>query len=347
MVPAWGAMVENLQLYALDAVQSYTWAVGGVLLVKKAVTVDTVRTYLSQINKWYASESGAGLGVTQDPVLKEVLTMLASAFPKQSRQKLGITAALLRQCVQCLPSVVGAHALMWEAMFSLAWFGLLRPGEFVVPTASGFDATCHPCRANVAFFCGDVQIWPGDSREPTHMVFTIKHSKTDQERLTKDIVIGPTNDRLCALTAMWAYQCSLPSGSGEQPLFVDAGAAVTYARMRAVLAKCLTSCGVNDADYGGHSFRVGGAQGLAASGKSVLYIMSYGRWRCTESVLRYVAAPDFVRALDAQHMVSAVVDVPWDHITASLRQHYDRQQHQEKLWTARSMLQVSSSRVVG
>ena len=48
-----------------------------------------------------------------------------------------------------------------------------------------------------------------------------------------------------------------------------------------------------------------GAQALAAAGKSVTYIMAYGRWRCVQSVMRYVRAPDFVRLRDAVDMVSA------------------------------------------
>ena len=350
ITPEWEVMVENLQLYVVDAVQTYTWSVGGVLLVKRAVSTDTVRTYLSHINKWYATTLSVVLGVTQDHRVKEVVALLAAAYPRISKQKLGFTVTNIRRMVEAVHSVM-AHstdALMWEAMFLLAWFGLLRPGEFTVPSATGFDVTKHPCVANVIFYCGDDQIWPGDTRTPTHMVFVVKQSKTDQERLTKDIVVGPTQDRLCALTAMWAYLGSRSArGSGSDPLFVEHGHAVTYSRMRAVLSMCMRAAAMYEQDYGGHSFRIGGAQSLAASGKSVLYCMSYGRWRCTESVLRYVTAPDFVRALDASHMVSAVVDVPWAHITDSIRQHYDRQQYQEKLWTAKGMLSVSRARVVG
>ena len=52
--------------------------------------------------------------------------------------------------------------------------------------------------------------------------------------------------------------------------------------------------GVEGYLYGLHSFRVGGAQALALSGRSVRYIMSRGRWKSPESVATYVAAPDFV-----------------------------------------------------
>jgi hypothetical protein len=88
------------------------------------------------------------------------------------------------------------------------------------------------------------------------------------------------------------------------PLFVDStGAAVTYIQMRTALKGALLRAGVTDPTrFGGHSFRVGGSQALAAAGKSITYIMSYGRWACIDSVLRYVKTPEFIRALDAGHM---------------------------------------------
>ena len=54
--------------------------------------------------------------------------------------------------------------------------------------------------------------------------------------------------------------------------------------------------------YGLHSFRVGGAQALALAGRSVLYIMSRDRWKSSESVARYVAAPAYVQCADASDM---------------------------------------------
>jgi hypothetical protein len=47
------------------------------------------------------------------------------------------------------------------------------------------------------------------------------------------------------------------------------------------------------ADLSGHSFRVGAAQDLMTSGKSVLAIMKAGGWRSMNVVGRYVENAEF------------------------------------------------------
>ena len=73
---------------------------------------------------------------------------------------------------------------MYHAVFTLAWFGVLRPCEAVPLTAAAFDVSKHPTVVNIKFFDKDEQIHPHDdpSRWPTHMVMVVKQSKTDQER---------------------------------------------------------------------------------------------------------------------------------------------------------------------
>ena len=129
-----------------------------------------------------------------------------------------------------------------------------------------------------------------------------------------------------------------------EALFTSAGLPVTYTQMRHMLTACLQCAGLTPKRFGGHSFRIGGAQALAAAGKSVLYIMSYGRWKCVDSVLRYVTTPEFIRTMDAKQMATAVVDAPWDNIEATIRSHYDGLPVQDKLWAAPSMLTTTVAR---
>ena len=70
-----------------------------------------------------------------------------------------------------------------------------------------------------------------------------------------------------------------------------------------MLCKLLRSLmGDQGQHYGLHSFRVGGAQALALAGRSIEYLMARGRWRCPESVARYVEAPTEIAALDSSAM---------------------------------------------
>ena len=115
------------------------------------------------------------------------------------------------------------------------------------------------------------------------------------------------------------------------------GRVITYPQLGRHLRRVRVEAGMADA-YGGHSFRIGGAQALAAAGKSVMYIMSYGRWTCMKSVLRYVTVPDFLRALDAKDMQTAPVDASWDTLQQRVDTHYDDQPIHEQLQAAPRML---------
>ena len=120
--------------------------------------------------------------------------------------------------------------------------------------------------------------------------------------------------------------------------------------MGVVLAPALETLQWEPKRFGGHSFRIGGAQALAAAGKSIIYIMSYGRWRGVESVLRYVATPTHIRELDSRDMILAVAE---DHcvqqattgnsdadMVQAVEEHYGRHSTAEKLWMARRMVGV-------
>ena len=226
-------------------------------------------------------------------------------------------------------------------------YGLLRPGECVPPTADGFDAAKHPTRANVQFYAQEELLHPsrGNSQKPTHMVFTVKHSKTDQERLTQDVVVGATSDMACGVAAMWRYMCGTSRKSQSAPLFMRGQAVVTYTQMLSAVKAHVKAAGpnVDPKMYGGHSFRIGGSQALAAAGRSITYIMSYGRWRCTESVLRYVKTPLYIRMLDAHHMADAATSTKWEAIDAQVRTYYERTHIQQQLWDASLMVSPPSA----
>ena len=97
-------------------------------------------------------------------------------------------------------------------------------------------------------------------------------------------------------------------------------------------------CGMVCKNYGGHSFRIGGSQALAATNKSVAYLMSYGRWKCVDSVMRYVQTPTVIRALDAADMTNALQAGKWYDVDRVLSEHYEKQTMADKLWTAKSMV---------
>ena len=158
---------------------------------------------------------------------------------------------------------------------------------------------------------GDVERFVGDGgRVPRRMHFCVKDSKTDYRRLTAEVVIGSTGGTVvCAVRAMWQYLNTRVWEEGTAPLFMLNGDAARYGQMRAHLSMMLRRTGMSkqeESAYGGHSFRVGGAQGLALSQHSLPYIMCYGRWRSVESVMTYVSTPIHMREQDARAMLLGV-----------------------------------------
>ena len=323
----------------LSAVQTYNYVdCSGRTITKKAVSAGTLGTYLSHINGWYAKVTDQARGVTTRGAPPALLRELTKALPKSNCQKVGITIELLRSMMRSVQHT--AQPLMWRALFGLAWYGVLRPCECVPKAANAFNAARHPTRANVVFYVNDTVVHPhaGTAVTPTHMVFTVKQSKTDQERLTQDVVIGANGDVACAVQAMWQYMIATAHEPSTSPLFTASGVAVTYSHMLAAVKQHAKAAGQNPMDYGGHSFRIGGSQALAAAGRSITYIMSYGRWRCTESVLRYVKTPLYIRMLDAQHMAASTTQTKWDDIQAQVQGYYAHTHLQQQLWDSTLMI---------
>ena len=339
ILPPWDAMQHNVMLYMLNAVQTYNY-VGrdGHTTTKKAISAGSLGTYLSHINGWYAKVTDQPRGVTTTGTPPALLRELRKALPKSNCQKAGITIEMLRSLIHSAKQT--SQPLMWQALFALAWYGVLRPCECVPKAANAFNAARHPTRANITFYAHDKIVHPtaGATHKPTHMVFTVKQSKTDQERLTQDVVIGANGDIACAVSAMWRYMISTQNELPSAPLFTAHGATVTYSHMLHAVKQHSKAAGHNPHHYGGHSFRIGGSQALAAAGRSITYIMSYGRWRCTESVLRYVKTPLYIRMLDAQYMASSTTQMKWDNIQEQVQGYYAHTHLQQQLWDSTLMI---------
>ena len=337
IIPSWENMVDNLSMYAADAVQSYMWNNGGKVTRKRGIAVSSLRSYLSHINVWYAEITSQARGITSEPAMKLVMKILAESFPQNTNQKDGITADELRKMILAVNDG-SRDGLMYAAQWALAWIGVLRPGEFTVPTKTGFDVTRHPTQNEIKFFFNNQQVRPGNSDiHPNYLVFVIKQDKTNTNRLARDVVMGITNDVICPVTLLWEL-FSKHGYSPKDALFTVSGLPLTYNQLRTKMDEVMQRCGMVCKNYGGHSFRIGGSQALAATNKSVAYLMSYGRWKCVDSVMRYVQTPTVIRALDAADMTNALQAGKWYDVDRVLSEHYEKQTMADKLWTAKSMV---------
>ena len=185
-----------------------------------------------------------------------------------------------------------------RAAFTLAWFALLRPTEYMLtPGHPTFDPSRHMRASDIQFYNGATPVTARQAREATHMTVNIKQSKTDWQRLGAMMTIGSTGGPNCPVRLMHEHMMHRTAGPDDA-----AFPGLKYATMLRVTRNMIPK---DPELYGLHSFRVGGAQALALAGRTFEYIMAKGRWKHAESVIRYVETPTEVKVADAVAMTTA------------------------------------------
>ena len=219
-----------------------------------------------------------------------------ASYRSGQRQVHGIDYRQLTELLNATRTLTAENAaVLLRAAYNLAWFGLLRPSEYMLtPAHAQFEPSRH-MRAGAIELYNGLKILPHNSKQKaTHMTVNVKHSKSDWQRLGATLTIGATGEDHCPVACMQAYlQTARPNRTG--PLFPG----LRYQSMLTTLRRLIHK----DRElYGLHSFRVGGAQALAMAGRSFEYIMSKGRWKNVESVVRYVETPLEIRMTDSRDM---------------------------------------------
>ena len=114
----------------------------------------------------------------------------------------------------------------------------------------------------------------------------LKVSKCDQYGNGSDVVLGRTGDSLCPVSALMRYVDHRGSLAG--PFFLDSSQAViTKQRFVERIREILTSIGLPQHQYAGHSFRIGAA---TTAGIEDSTIQTLGRWH-SAAFLRYIRTP--------------------------------------------------------
>jgi hypothetical protein len=184
--------------------------------------------------------------------------------------------AMLRAAAyRWLPRLQAANMI---AATHLAFAGLLRISEFTSP--ADLNPLKHAQRRDVVFV--------PNMANPTHVLFTVKVSKTDQFRQSCVLTIAraadPDRCPVLALRALFTADVQPPSA----PLFNFnpdrmpgrcAGASASRAKFTKLCSSLFAYAGINDMYLKPHSFRQGGATALLAAGAPSWVIRTMGRWR--------------------------------------------------------------------
>ena len=219
-----------------------------------------------------------------DPTSLFVVQRLLSAITKTNQTtdpRLPITLDILTNIITSLQHTDNSHhnQCLLRAMFTVAFFGLMRIGEITSDAA---------CQAAVNFN----QL----SFHEKHAILNISQFKHNSSSQPFQIVLPEQKDRvICPLDALRKY-ISL-RGNSHGPLFC-------FQNMHPVsrnyfvnkLNIALSYCGLSHNSYKSHSFRIGAASYYASTGLSDEQIRLLGRWR-SNAFRRYIRCQRIISAL--------------------------------------------------
>ena len=200
---------------------------------------------------------------------------------RQSRTRLPITPPILRKIKQVWshPPSKFDNTMLWAAA-TLCFFGFMRAGEITIPSDKGYDPGAHLSFPDIAV---------DNVVNPSTMQIRLKSSKTDPFRKGVDLYVGRTNNDLCPISAMTAYLSI--RGGGDGPLFHFLnGKPLTRERFVSKVREALSTAGIEETKFAGHSFRIGAATTAAQCGINDATIQLLGRWE-SMAYLLYVRTP--------------------------------------------------------
>ena len=231
---------------------------------EKGLSLKTINTYIAGLNYLHKLN---GYNDLREPFIVKKMIEGCLRLRKQGDSRLPITIAILQDVCAVLTVICYNHyeACLFKAAYVLAFFGLFRVSELVVPSS---------LLTNRTLMRQDVCI---DS-EYKYVSITLRVWKTNQSGPPTTLKIPKEKKaELCPVQAMREFLALRPDNNG--PLFCHAsGYPVTRCQFSAVLAKCIRRVRPNCPNITSHSFRIGQATHLAALGLSSDSIKTLGRW---------------------------------------------------------------------
>ena len=251
-------------------------------LASKDLSAQTVKVYLAALRDLHISLGFPDLRDQSSlPLLKRVQSGIQRVQACSNRSKksvrLPITPSLLSQLHTFWESTGHPDRPALWAVAALCFAGFFRSGELLQTQDSQHVLSW-----------GDVSI---DSRdEPSVIEVHLRFSKCDQYGRGVKVYVGRCESvHLCPVTAVTAYMANRGPNSG--PFFCTGdGRALTKQRFICEMRQALLACGVDQAVYSGHSFRIGAATAAARAGLADSTIQMLGRWS-SAAFLSYIRTP--------------------------------------------------------
>lgn len=220
----------------------------------------TINTYIAGLN--YFHKIFSYYDISSVFIIKKLLD--GYRRKRRSRDKRApLTRSILTAICKLLPRVCynTYEVTLFKALFTVAYFGLFRVSELVVPFLAQTDRVV---------FRSDLSL--GDK----YAIIKLNYFKTNQTGNPVRLKIPADDSSVCPVRALTEFMCRRSHIPG--PLFVHCdGTPVTRTQFSAVLSKCVHEAHLSNA-YKTHSFRIGRATDLALQGLPSTALMKLGRW---------------------------------------------------------------------
>lgn len=187
-----------------------------------------------------------------------------------------ITVQLLSDMISCLDKVCKNkyEAALFSAVFSVAFFGLLRVGEI---TTSKSKSVINGSNLTIS----DILV------RRKVLELRVRWSKTDQKGKSVTLLIAENGKNYCPVRLINEYLKVRPTCNNTDLFIHYTGMPLTRYQFSSILEKALHFLHISKGHFRSHSFRIGGATELARQGVSEEVIMRLGRWK-SHAYSRYI-----------------------------------------------------------
>lgn len=233
-----------------------------------SISVSTVSTYisgLSHAHKLFGLEDN-----TKSFFVNKLVEGMRRKTPQKQDLRMPISLDLLKRLIGSLSHICESdyEAYLFASAFSLAFFALLRVGEFTA------DSKCKS--GNHAIGMTNIMIHKNGDSEELHL--TIMSSKTVQiHSPTTLIICQQTDPSICPVRLMKLFLNVRPALNESQLYVHFNGSLLTRYQFSSLLQKTLSFCEV-PGHFRPHSFRIGGASEAKRLRVPDNIIKQWGRW---------------------------------------------------------------------
>ena len=244
-------------------------------LIEKGLQSSTVKSYVSAIKRILTDD---GYQWNNDKILLASLTRACRIINDRVCTRLPISSGLLELILfEIQRKYANKNQLyleiMYKALFSIGYFGLLRAGELVDSEHAIKAAHIHMAQNKEKIM---IVLYSSKTHDKANRPQHIRIIKNIDERSG-----NYCNRVFCPFQLVDEYlRMRGDYDHMEEQLFIHRdGSPVSQMQMRQVLSSAIQALGLNHQLYGVHSLRLGRATDLAKFSYSLEEIRQMGRWR--------------------------------------------------------------------